>query len=96
VGGHEVLWELETIAPVHPVYGNTDDPFDPHLRQHVQMDIGGISIHVSHGHELGAPTTEKLLARYSADVLVFGHTHKALVVRSGRRLVSQASPASKL
>jgi putative phosphoesterase len=46
-----------------------------------------VSVHVSHGHELGSPTPEKLLNRYSADVLIFGHTHKPLVERVGPRLV---------
>jgi len=42
---------------------------------------------VSHGNELGTPTPDKLLARYKADVIVFGHTHKALVERRGTRIV---------
>ena len=38
--------------------------------------------------KLGSPTPERLLARYAADILVYGHTHKALVFRDGRgRLV---------
>jgi predicted phosphodiesterase len=50
--------------------------------------VGGASIHVSHGHELGAPTPPRLIARYpDADVLVYGHTHQALVTRVGARLV---------
>jgi predicted phosphodiesterase len=42
---------------------------------------------VSHGHELGRPTPELVLARYRGDVLVFGHTHRAVVVRRGERHV---------
>jgi predicted phosphodiesterase len=42
---------------------------------------------VSHGHELGSPTPEKLLQRYAGDVLVYGHTHKALITRAAGRLV---------
>jgi predicted phosphodiesterase len=43
---------------------------------------------VSHGHELGQPRPPALLARYpDADVIVFGHTHRALVERAGPRLV---------
>jgi len=88
VGGHDVLVELGAIAPVQAVYGNTDGPGDPNLRARLLIDIDGLSIHVSHGHEVGGtPTPEKLLARYSADVLVFGHTHKPLIERVGRRLV---------
>jgi len=86
VGGRDVLRALETIAPVLAVYGNVD-PLDGLLPQEVAIDAGGLSIHVSHGHELGSPTPARLLSRYSADVLVFGHTHRALVVREGKRLV---------
>ena len=86
VGGRAVLDALETIAPVLAVYGNVD-PLDGRLSQEVAIDVGGVSIHVSHGHELGTPTPRKLLSRYSADVLVFGHTHRALIERDGDRLV---------
>ena len=87
VGGLGLLVELGAIAPVHAVYGNTDTPGDPNLRAEVVLDVGGLTVHVSHGHELGSPTPERLLERYSADVIVFGHTHKPLVVRAGSRLV---------
>ena len=50
-------------------------------------EIGGVAIHVSHGHELGMPTPQRLLARYSADVIVYGHTHRALITRADGRLV---------
>jgi putative phosphoesterase len=87
VGGDEILDELETIAPVEAVYGNTDDPGRRRLAASIDRSIAGVRIHVSHGHELGSPTPEKLLARYSADVIVYGHTHKQLVVRADERLV---------
>jgi len=87
VGGHMILDELEVIAPVLAVYGNTDAPVDPRLAATIDREIGGLRVHVSHGHELGSPTPEKLLERYSADVIVYGHTHKQLVVRAGGRLV---------
>ena len=51
------------------------------------MTIGGVTIHVSHGHELGSPTPRRLLERYDADVIVYGHTHRQLVTRAGGRLV---------
>jgi hypothetical protein len=86
VGGRHVVDALETIAPVHAVFGNVD-PLDGILPDQVAMEAGGLSIHVSHGHELGSPTPAKLLKRYSADVLIFGHTHRALVERDGDRLV---------
>ncbi len=87
VGGREVLHILEQIAPVQAVFGNTDMADDPGLCRHFTETIGGVTVHVSHGHELGSPTPLLLLARYDADVIVYGHTHRPLVVRFGERLV---------
>ena len=87
VGGEEILTELRMIAPVHAVYGNTDDIHDPGLSQEVVLEIAGMTVHVSHGHEVGSPTPEKLVERYSQDIIVYGHTHRQLVTRAGGRLV---------
>jgi putative phosphoesterase len=87
VGGDDVLDELSLIAPVAAVFGNTDPPGMPRLTQEIVRELGGVSVHVSHGHELGSPTPKKLLGRYAADVLVYGHTHKPLVVHAEGRLV---------
>ncbi|NUO65128.1 MAG: metallophosphoesterase family protein [Gemmatimonadaceae bacterium] len=87
VGGDEILDELALIAPVQAVYGNTDAPGQPLLRESIEIDVEGVRIHVSHGHELGSPTPERLAARYDADVIVYGHTHQQLVTRVGEKLV---------
>jgi uncharacterized protein len=87
VGGKDVLTELSVIAPVRAVYGNTDSPGEPGLATELGLRLEGFSIHVSHGHELGRPTAERLLARYDADIIVYGHTHRPLIERSGSRLV---------
>jgi putative phosphoesterase len=87
VGGREVLHILSKIAPVQAVFGNTDLPDDPSLTAQFAETVGGVSVHVSHGHELGSPTPANLLARYDAQVIVYGHTHRPLVVESGDRLV---------
>ena len=81
VGGRAVLEALSGIAPVEAVCGNVDDPHDPGLRRERVVTIGGVAIHVSHGHELGSPTPALVLARYAAAVVVFGHTHRAVVER---------------
>ncbi len=74
VGGDAVLDELGLIAPVRAVLGNTDLPSSV-LTAEVVYSAGGVDIHVSHGHEVGVPTPERLLARYPQPVLVYGHTH---------------------
>jgi uncharacterized protein len=95
VGGNEILEELRIIAPVRAVYGNTDDISDPALHQEIEMTVGGISIHVSHGHEVGSPTPERLIAKYPHNVVVYGHTHQQLVTRLGKQLVINPGAAGQ-
>lgn len=87
VCGDEVLDELATIAPVAAVAGNCDPPGHPRLPWRIDRAIRGTTFHVSHGHELGAPTPNKLLATYDASVIIYGHTHRPLVHREGAQLV---------
>jgi len=87
VGGRAVLDTLRQIAPTEAVYGNVDDPNDPSLARERTVPIGELTLHVSHGHELGRPTADLVLARYPGDVLVFGHTHRAVVERQAGRVV---------
>ena len=86
VGGAAVLEALNKIAPTAAVYGNVDDPHDPALTRERAVTVGGVTIHVSHGHELGRPIPALMLERYKGDVLVFGHTHRAIVHKAGQRL----------
>lgn len=87
VGPDEIIAGLEMIAPVQAVYGNTDSPGRTALRESIDTTIGGVRIHVSHGHELGSPNPERLIAAYDADVIVYGHTHRQLIHRIGAQLV---------
>jgi len=86
VGAQSVLRELRQMAPVHAVAGNVDDPVF-RLPQRLELTLGGLKVHVSHGHELGSPTPDELAHRYTADVIVFGHTHKPLIATVGETLV---------
>lgn len=53
----------------------------------IERDFDGVRLHVSHGHELGVPKPETLLAHYTADVIVYGHTHVQRITRAAGRLV---------
>ena len=86
VGGSAILDELRLIAPVRAVLGNTDPPDEPGLAEEIVLEVGGLRVHVSHGHEVGSPTPAKLAVRYDADVVVYGHTHRPLVTQHDRRL----------
>jgi putative phosphoesterase len=82
VGDAAVLRALAAIAPVEAVSGNVDDRDDPSLPRARTLPVGGRTLHVSHGDELGSPTPDRLLARYAADIVVYGHTHRALLFRA--------------
>ena len=82
VGGLSVLAALRAIAPVNAVSGNVDDRHDPNLPRALSLPIGALTLHVSHGDELGSPQPKLLFAHYAADIIVYGHTHRALTVRS--------------
>lgn len=86
VGGGPVLDALGAIAPVRAVAGNVDVPGGT-LETAIDCDLEGVRVHVSHGHELGRPTPERLAARYDAAVIIYGHTHTALVRTLGTTLV---------
>lgn len=83
----EILDELALIAPTQAVFGNCDDPMDPRLRESLDVTIGGVRIHVQHGHELGRPRPKQVAATYDADVCVYGHTHRQSVDLVDGRLI---------
>lgn len=87
VGSDVILMELGLIAPTLAVFGNCDDPFDPSLRESLDVTIGGLRVRVQHGHELGRPTPAQVAAAYDADVCVYGHTHRQTVERVDGRLI---------
>jgi putative phosphoesterase len=93
VGGCGVLTGLSRIAPTEAVSGNVDDRADPMLPRDRMIPVGGLLLHVSHGDELGRPNADLLRARYAGDILVFGHTHRALIQRDtdGRLVINPGS-----
>jgi putative phosphoesterase len=97
VGGDDILMELALIAPVRAVFGNTDPPDARALVDRIDDTFEGVTVHVSHGHELGSPRPDRLLAAYEATVIVYGHTHKQLVhhASDGRLVINPgaAGPA---
>lgn len=82
IGDPGLLTELEAIAPVIAVWGNTDG-MDVRARvpEVVERRIEGIDFVLVHGHQLGSPTPEKLHAAYpEAEAIIYGHTHRPLLV----------------
>jgi uncharacterized protein len=79
-----VLRALAIIAPVLAVSGNVDSRDDPELPRERLIQIGGLTLHVSHGDELGRPTPALLFATYDAELSINGHTHRQLLVVQDR------------
>ncbi len=94
VGGEDIIHELRTIAPALAVRGNTDAPA-AYLEDELVREIGGFTIHVSHGHEVWRLTPERLLARYPHDILVYGHTHKQFLLEWEGRVVVNPGAAGQ-
>ncbi|MGQ0643225.1 MAG: metallophosphoesterase family protein [Gemmatimonadaceae bacterium] len=95
VGGEEILMELGVIAPVRAVAGNCDDPTALGIPLALDIDLDGVQVHVSHGHELGVPRPARLFEKYPADVIIYGHTHRPLVERRGTRLAVNPGAAGQ-
>ena len=81
VGPAEILTELEALAPVTAVYGNTDGwELRDRLPQVASLRLDGFDIVVTHGDQLGSPTPEKLNAAFpDAEIIIYGHTHRPLL-----------------
>ncbi|HEV2130900.1 MAG TPA: metallophosphoesterase family protein [Longimicrobiaceae bacterium] len=85
VGPADLLVELEVVAPVTAVWGNTDGW---EIRQRCpevsRLELAGVQVVVLHGQQLGSPTPEKVAAKYpEAGLVVFGHSHQAVIRQVG-------------
>ena len=81
VGDPDVLRQLELVAPVTAVYGNVDGSY---LRQRLprvaELKVDGFVFVVTHGDQYGFPSPRDLKAAFpNTDVVVFGHTHRAVL-----------------
>lgn len=89
IGPYDLLVELEALAPVTAVYGNTDH-FDVRERvdEVARLELGGRQVAVIHGHQLGSPTPESLRSKLpGSSIIVYGHTHRPLVHRGNGAVV---------
>ena len=81
VGRLDLLVELEALAPVTAVYGNSDG-FDirAKLQQVVELELDGFAVVVTHGDQFGSPNPAKLHEAFPhAEIIIFGHSHRPLL-----------------
>lgn len=81
VGDPRILADLEALAPVTAVYGNTDGPeLRAILPQVATVRLDGFDIVVTHGDQFGSPTPARLHEAFpEAEIIVYGHTHRPLL-----------------
>ena len=85
VGRQDVLWELETIAPVICVAGNNDWSI-PKLPQSSNFTLGGVHFFMTHIPKF------RLVPAEDVDVVIYGHTHIPQdEVRNGVRYLNPGS-----
>ena len=81
IGEWDLIVELQAIAPVTAVYGNSDG-FDIRAKvpQVAEIELDGFPIVVTHGDQFGSPTPAKVHDAFPrADIIVFGHSHRPLL-----------------
>jgi uncharacterized protein len=96
IGLPAILLQLEQIAPVTAVLGNTDDP-GFHYKQVEAVNVAGRKFlvqHIVNPHSV-ADTIKARLAHEHPDVVVFGHTHKPFCETIGDTLFFNPGYAGK-
>jgi putative phosphoesterase len=81
VGNFDLIVQLESLAPVTAVFGNSDG-FDirAKLPQVAELELDGFRIVVTHGDQFGSPTPAKLHEGFpDAEIIVYGHSHRPLL-----------------
>ena len=82
VGPLDLLTELEAIAPVTAVYGNTDGmDLRAKLRRVANVEFDGFNIVVTHGDQFGRGVKPEQLQQAfpEADLIIYGHSHMPLL-----------------
>jgi putative phosphoesterase len=89
VQGASILYDLEAIAPLTAVAGNMDVEPVPgwDLPGVARTTVEGVRIAVVH-------KLQRALVEAGADVVVYGHTHRARVEREGATLVVNPGSAT--
>ena len=84
IGLPAIILQLEQVAPVTAVLGNTDDP-GFHYRQTEVVEVAGRKFlvqHIVNARWLADPLKARI-ASERPDMVVFGHTHKPFSERIG-------------
>ncbi|MEX2571938.1 MAG: metallophosphoesterase family protein [Gemmatimonadota bacterium] len=83
VGDPDILTELEAVAPLTAVWGNTDSwELRDRLPERAEVSLGGLPVVVIHGQQYGSPRAREVGgANPDVRLVVFGHSHRPEVER---------------
>ncbi|MBV9773071.1 MAG: metallophosphoesterase family protein [Gemmatimonadetes bacterium] len=97
VGPADLLTELEAIAPVTAVWGNTDGwEARGRVPEVARVELEGVRVTVVHGMQVGSPTPARIAAAYpDAELVVFGHSHRPVIERVGTLLAVNPGSAGR-
>jgi hypothetical protein len=90
-----LILQLESIAPVTAVLGNTDAGLDFKETEILQFDGRKFLVHHIVDARSPALTIQRRIIRENPDVVVFGHTHKPFCETIGRTLYFNPGYAGK-
>jgi putative phosphoesterase len=95
VGTTWIVFQLEQIAPVTAVLGNTD--MELHLKETEIVELAACTFLLHHIVNPHAPhdRVKTCIARRRPDVIVFGHTHKPFCEKIGDILFFNPGYAGK-
>lgn len=90
-----LILELEQIAPVTAVIGNTDTDIDYKEMELVELDGRKFLLHHIVEPTSPSPTLKRRIIRENPDVVIFGHTHKRFCETIGQTLFFNPGYAGK-
>lgn len=94
IGDRGVIRELDMIAPVYAIRGNTD-PYDMPFPEVLTTQIAGLTVHMRHLVATGATSLYLFTQRVRADIVLFGHTHEPFISQAKKTLFLNPGSASK-
>ena len=95
VGQQMLLAELEAIAPVTAVVGNTDSGLPLRETELVTLEGKKFLIHHIVTPGVGSPRIDARLRHEQPDVVMFGHTHKPFAEQFGQTLYFNPGSAGR-
>ena len=95
IGNVSIISELEEIAPVTAVYGNTDAGLPFRETEIIELSARKFLIHHNVNPHAPGERVKERIARAQPDVVVFGHTHRTFCETIGGVLYFNPGSAGK-